>query len=331
MSLWYAPKLWQWPLILLLWPLSLLFSLIAGLRRRSYQRKGGYRAKVPVVVVGNISVGGNGKTPLVVALVEYFQQLGLNPGVLSRGYGGKTDHYPYQVTQQSTAKQCGDEPLLIHCRTKCPVVVAPKRAEAAALLEQQGVDVIISDDGMQHYALERDIEIAVVDSERGHGNGLCLPAGPLREPVSRLQQVDLLVANGAGQCFNQGHQMLLDIAPLKRVRDDQALTDSADYLNTNSITAVAGIGHPPRFFASLEAQGASLQERIAVADHQALSEQDVSRLQDQHVVMTEKDALKYRDSAGEHWYYQPVSAKLPQQFYDTLNALMKEHLNGARL
>lgn len=185
--LWYGKSGWRWALA----PLALLFALISGGRRFAYRRGwfSRYRANLPVIVVGNISVGGNGKTPVVVWLVEQLQARGWRPGVVSRGYGGKAPHYPYRLDATSTTTQAGDEPVLIARRCGCPLVVAPKRADAVRLLEQSGeVDIIITDDGLQHYALARDIELVVVDGARRFGNGCLLPMGPLRKVLEQVER-----------------------------------------------------------------------------------------------------------------------------------------------
>ena len=191
---WYDGAWWLW----LLRPPEALFRLLAASRRHLY-RSGllpVYRAPVPVVVVGNITVGGTGKTPVVIALVESLQRRDIRVGVVSRGHGGRPTGSPCWVDAGSDAGQCGDEPLLIHRRTGCPCVVAPRRADAVrSLLARAAVDIVISDDGLQHYALARDLEIAVVDDQRGIGNGFCLPAGPLREPVQRLKTVDYVLVS----------------------------------------------------------------------------------------------------------------------------------------
>ena len=193
--LWYRRSWVNW----LFAPLALLFALLTTARRGLY-RAGwirSYRAPVPVIVVGNITVGGNGKTPVVLWLVELLTKAGYHPGVVSRGYGGKAPHYPYLLHPAATAAEAGDEPVLIYQRCGCPVAVAPKRATAVQLLvEQCGVDVIICDDGLQHYALQRDIELAVMDGERRLGNGWLMPMGPLRETPSRLRQVMAVICNG---------------------------------------------------------------------------------------------------------------------------------------
>ncbi|MCC9002187.1 MAG: tetraacyldisaccharide 4'-kinase, partial [Candidatus Competibacter sp.] len=186
----------------LLWPLSLLFGLVARIRRFLYRNNvlKSVGLSVPVIVVGNISVGGTGKTPLVAQLVELLRDAGYKPGVVGRGYGGQSTQWPRSVMADSDPVQVGDEPVLLARRCRCPVVVGPDRVVAAQLLyETYDCNVIISDDGLQHYRLRRDIEIAVVDGFRRFGNAACLPAGPLREPPSRLREVDFVVSNGAAR------------------------------------------------------------------------------------------------------------------------------------
>lgn len=295
----------------LLWPLSKVFGYVSRRRRRQYQtgEKMAYRAPVPVVVVGNITAGGNGKTPVVVWLVEQLQARGLKPGVVSRGYGGKAPYYPYPVKADTATAEAGDEPVLIHRRTGAPVAVAPKRAEAVQLLLEQNVDVIITDDGLQHYALERDIEIVVIDGERRFGNRELIPMGPLRESCARLAEVDFLVCNG-GQAQSGEAQMHLQPSPLINLKtgERRQVADLA------GVVAMAGIGHPPRFFHSLEALGVSPVVCQPFADHQAFSEQELKQLaeQGQHLVMTEKDAVKCHAFAQPNWWYLPVDAVLPQ-------------------
>ncbi|MCW8327278.1 tetraacyldisaccharide 4'-kinase [Photobacterium sp. SDRW27] len=295
----------------LLWPLSKVFGLISRHRRQQYQsgKKVAYRAPVPVVVVGNITAGGNGKTPVVVWLVEQLQAKGLKPGVVSRGYGAKAPYYPYPVNMEASTAEAGDEPVLIHRRTGAPVAVSPKRAEAVQLLLKQGVDVIITDDGLQHYALERDIEIVVIDGQRRFGNQQLIPMGPLRESCERLAEVDYLICNG-GQAHSGEAQMQLQPSPLVNLKtgERKPVSELAD------VVAMAGIGHPPRFFNTLNVLGVTPVVCQPFADHQAFSEQELQHLaqQGQHLVMTEKDAVKCHAFAQPNWWYLPVDAELPQ-------------------
>ncbi|MDF2868209.1 MAG: lipid-A-disaccharide kinase, partial [Gammaproteobacteria bacterium] len=196
--LWYGHN----KLVYLLLPFSWLYRLIIALRRYGYKKDifKSFTASVPVIVVGNITVGGTGKTPLVVALAHFLKQQGYKPGIVSRGYGGQAESYPKFVNANSNPLQVGDEPLLIAKNTHCPVVVDPKRVRAVqTLLYRFACDIVISNDGLQHYALARTIEIAVIDGARRFGNAHCLPAGPLREPITRLRTIDFIVCNGKTQ------------------------------------------------------------------------------------------------------------------------------------
>lgn len=321
-SVWYSK---HHPISWALWPLSGLFRGLSATRRLAYRQGwlSSYRAPVPVVVVGNISVGGNGKTPMVLALVEHLKQQGWSPGVVSRGYGGNSPSYPLSVECDTQAAHSGDEPLLIRRRGDCPVVVSPKRADAIrTLLNNNSVDIVISDDGMQHYAMARDIELAVIDGTRRHGNGLCLPAGPLREPAKRLMSVDFKILN-RGECDDPlagAHDMRLKPQGWRRVKDYQESS-----LPNKPYAVMAGIGRPERFYETLQQLGVEVSERVALADHACLTDSQISALQSKALLMTEKDALKYHQCAGEHWYYLPVEAELPKAFYQALDNILRDH------
>jgi tetraacyldisaccharide 4'-kinase len=301
----------------LLWPVSLLFWLISTVRRHVYRLglRPVYRASVPVIVVGNITVGGSGKTPLILALVEALRQAGFTPGVVSRGYGGDTT-YPARVDNHSSPAAVGDEPLLIALRTGAPVVVDPIRAQAVRyLLQNQLCDVILADDGLQHYPLARDIEICVVDARRGFGNARLLPMGPLREPYRRLYSVDYIVVHGgAGNIYPGEVPMSLQADAWQNLRPGSARMPPAP---GSRIHAVAGIGHPPRFFAMLREQGFDVVEH-AFADHHAYTAADLAFGDGLAVVMTEKDAVKCRGLVGDNTWYVPVTAVLPPVFFETL-------------
>lgn len=318
--LWYKKSAW----VLLLLPLAALFYLISTQRRKHLLRKPKPKLAAPVVVVGNISVGGTGKTPLLVALVELLQAQGFKPGVISRGYGGKA-HYPYALDATSRAEQSGDEPLLIYRRCQCPVVVSPNRLEAAQhLLAHYAVDIILSDDGLQHYALPRDIEIVVIDGKRGLGNGFCLPAGPLRETASRLDNVDYVLVNGdSKQSFAQSAYHFCVEAQAPVALSEQAATTILE----KSVHALAGIGNPQRFFTTLEQQGYQFEEHI-FADHHAFVESDIQFADQKPVLMTEKDAVKCLHFRGldKHWYL-PVSAQLPLAFRQQFLAQIQSYIS----
>lgn len=293
---------------LLLLPLAWLYGLVSGVIRLCYRLglKKVWRAPVPVVVVGNLTAGGNGKTPVAIWLVEQLQQQGIKAGVVSRGYGGKAGQYPLLLSPHTTTAEAGDEPVLIYQRTGAPVAVSPSRSEAVqALLAAHDVQIIITDDGLQHYRLARDIEIVVIDGVRRFGNGWWLPAGPMRERASRLKSVDAVIVNGgvprAGEIPMQLRPGCAVNLKTGEKRHVSALTD---------VVAMAGIGHPPRFFATLEACGVQPVITVALADHQALSAADVQALAtaQQTLIMTEKDAVKCRGFARDNWWYLPVDA-----------------------
>ncbi|WP_380181431.1 tetraacyldisaccharide 4'-kinase [Kalamiella sp. sgz302252] len=297
----------------LLLPLSWLYGLISSLLRLCYRlgwRKA-WRAPVPVVVVGNLTAGGNGKTPVAIWLVQALQQRGLRPGVVSRGYGGKAKVYPLVLDSTTTTGEAGDEPVLIYQRTGAAVAVSPKRKEAVqALLAKGDIDIIITDDGLQHYALARDFEIVVVDGQRRFGNGWWLPAGPMRERASRLKSVDAVITNG-GQAQDNEIAMRLMPGQAINLRTGEAQPLSA----LANVVAMAGIGHPPRFFSTLRQHGVAPVKEVPFADHQDYSEAQLTALtgKDQILLMTEKDAVKAKRFAAANWWYLPVDAELPPE------------------
>ncbi|APP03988.1 tetraacyldisaccharide 4'-kinase [Vibrio harveyi] len=309
-----------WPL---LWPLSLLFGAISKSKRQQYQsgKKQAYKAPVPVVVVGNITAGGNGKTPVVVWLVEQLQQLGFKPGVVSRGYGAKAPQYPLLLDDSTPAKHCGDEPKLIYRRTGAPVAVDPVRVNAVKALLEVGVDIIVTDDGLQHYALERDIEFVIVDGNRRFGNESLIPLGPLREGVERLSNVDFIITNG-GQA--QQNEMPMSLAPSKAV--NLKTKQQVEVSELQDLVAFAGIGHPPRFFNTLNAMNADVKVTKGFADHQDFDQQELHALAQQgaNVIMTEKDAVKCDSYAQDNWWYLPVSAQFESNDAERILNRIKE-------
>ena len=267
---------------------------------------------MPVLVIGNISVGGNGKTPLVIWLVEQLQKKGVKVGVISRGYGGENKVYPQLVTPESNPKLMGDEPLLIAQRTHAPVAISPNRQQSIELLLSQfELDLIVTDDGLQHYALERDMEWVVVDGERRFGNGFVLPAGGLRELPSRLKQVQAVICNGKNANAGE-HAMHLepDFVINLKTGEKRKLSEF-----TQSVYALAGIGYPPRFFNMLKELGIPLAETFSFADHQAFTaEMIVPKLsQNLPLLMTEKDAVKCKAFTQGNWWYVPVSARFSEK------------------
>lgn len=320
---WYEPRLrwWLW----LLWPLQWLFLLLSSTRRWAYQR-GWLRVTtlpVPVIVVGNINVGGSGKTPVTLALVRALQAAGWRPGIIARGYGGKGP-FPLQVQADTMAQACGDEPKLLQQRLQVPVVVAPDRVAAGRMLlaAHPEVNVLLSDDGLQHYALARSLEMVVIDGQRGFGNGWRLPMGPLREPLSRLAQVDMLLQNGGSSLQHpQAWRFALKPQGWRRVRDQQPI----DALPAGDLVALAGIAAPQRFFVTLQQLGVSVRATHAFADHQPYSAALLQPLAAGKILlMTEKDAVKCAAFAGDHWYYLAVDAELPEPAL----ALIMQSLSG---
>lgn len=295
-------------LYLLLVPLSWLYGFITVLRRFLYHHGWlkTWRAPVPVIIVGNLTAGGNGKTPVVIWLVEELKQRGINVGVVSRGYGGKSDCYPLIVTPAISTQQAGDEPVLIYQRTGVPVAVAPKRRDAIkALLAESNLDLIITDDGLQHYALQRDIEIVVIDGVRRFGNGWWIPAGPMRERISRLTSVDVIINNGG---VAESGELAMRLEPGQAVN-----LLSGEHININKldrVVAMAGIGHPQRFFNLLKKLSVTIVRQYAFKDHQSYTNKALTDLatKNEILLMTEKDAVKCRKFAKSNWWYLPVNA-----------------------
>jgi tetraacyldisaccharide 4'-kinase len=318
---WYHPQPLRW----LLLPLSGLYRLVVALRQLAYQHDifSRHKMPVPVIVVGNISVGGTGKTPFVLWLAEQLKQAGYRPGIISRGYGGKVGHYPQFVAADSDPAKLGDEPVLIARRSACPVVVDPKRSRASVhLLSHHHCDVIISDDGLQHYALQRDIEIALVDGQRRFGNKLCLPAGPLREPMTRLKSVDFVVYHGGDA--PQHYQMQLNASEWVNLADpEQRLTLAA--FADKEVHAVAAIGHPQRFFDQL-CDNNIIVHPHAFADHHAFQPADLNFGDNLPILMTEKDAVKCQSFATADMWFLPVTATVT----DTLNTAILDKLKESR-
>lgn len=305
MPFWYSNSKLAW----LFLPFSLLFWLISQIRRALFSLNilSSYKSPKPVIIVGNLSVGGNGKTPVVVWLVEELQKQGLRVGVISRGYGSQSKTYPLLVTPETDPVQGGDEPVLIAKRTGVPVVISPNRQHAIELLlKTQNCDLIISDDGLQHYKLQRDIEIVVMDAERALGNGFVLPAGPLRELPSRLKSVDFVITNGGKNAYSDAIMQLVPHYAINLVTAEKRLLSE---LSQGS--AIAGIGNPQRFFTMLENLNIRLENTKAFQDHQHFEPQLLEKLaENQPLFMTEKDAVKCQAFAKENWWYVPVDAEI---------------------
>ena len=315
---WYLRSPWM----LLFTPLSLLFRIAVWLRRSAYRigLLSSHKLPVPVIVVGNITVGGTGKTPLVAWIANHLKQAGYNPGVVSRGYRGKAGSWPQQVRPDSDPAMVGDEAVLLAGICNCPMSVAPNRVAAArALIEHNHCDIIVSDDGLQHYALQRDVEIAVVDGVRRFGNGLSLPAGPLREPLKRLREVDMVVVNGLGS----GNEFPMTMKPGAAIKliDPEQQCELSEFQG-QTVHAIAAIGNPERFFAALRQAGMLVKEH-AFPDHYFFRKQDISFDDDSPVLMTGKDAVKCRHLAGNNHWYVPVTIKMTAEFPARLLELLE--------
>ena len=308
-AIWYEGRTGSW----LLRPLSLLYGLIAAARRAGY-RSGWLRSRriaAPVVVIGNLTLGGTGKTPLVIALARALAQRGLKVGVVSRGHG-RDETGVRAVDGASTARQVGDEPLLIARSSGVPVVVGADRVAAAQRLVADGAQLILCDDGLQHYRLARDLEIVVIDTERGVGNGRLLPAGPLREPLSRLRGVDWIALTGAGAALLNvplpqgtpclGMRRRIDVA---RSISDASRSVPLTHFRDSSVHAVAGIGAPERFFRLLREHGIEVTEH-AFPDHHPFRAEQLMFGDDRNVLMTEKDAVKCAAFAAANWWAVPL-------------------------
>ncbi len=326
-KIWYSSH----PLALLLAPIGWLYALFIIIRRFCYQSGMLTMNQVdaPVIVVGNITVGGTGKTPLVLWLVDYFRQKGLKPGIISRGYGGQASSKPQQVRPDSNPELVGDEPVLLARNTLSPVAIATKRYRAAEeLISHYKCNLIICDDGLQHYALDRDIEIAMIDGLRRFGNQRCLPAGPLREPLGRLKDVDMVVSKY--KAMRHEYKMEYSHGDLVSLADNDKTLDISE-LAGQRVHAVAAIANPDRFFAYLRQQQLQL-ELHEFADHYVFQIEDVTFNDGAAVIMTEKDAVKCFNYAVErdwknHWYL-PIKANLPEAFTIRLDNLMREVVNG---
>ena len=308
-------------------PLAALYAWIAK-RRRNRFRSGktrSWQAPVPVVVVGNITVGGTGKTPLVIWLVGWLRDRGVRAGVVSRGYGGRAA-YPLQVTAATPAAACGDEAAMVARRGDCPVVVDPDRPRAVRkLLASNEVDVVIADDGLQHYALRRDVEIVVVDASRGLGNGLCLPAGPLREPASRLHECDWVVTNGKAPKSLPGASTIVARATaFVQLRTGRRVApDAFTACHGCNVLGVAGVGNPNRFQSTLSALGISPLMRT-FPDHHRFVAADLVADEDTAVVVTEKDAekIKHLEGLGDNCWYVEIEMEFAEPVDELLADLL---------
>lgn len=315
--------------LIMLRPLSALYKAVAQRRRKRFLsgESASYKAPVPVIVVGNITVGGTGKTPMILFLIDYLRARGVKVGVVSRGYGAKPPSLPWRVRSDQAAEIAGDEPLLIVQRTEVPLMIDPDRSRAVQqLLEQEPLDLILCDDGLQHYRLQRDLELVLIDAARGLGNGQCLPEGPLREPESRLQAVDAVLLNGQPQDDERGFAFTLQPSALVHLATGRR--QPLDHFPPGqALHAVAGIGNPARFFRTLQTLN---WQPIAHAfpDHAALTADQLKFAPSLPVVMTEKDAVKCRGFAADDWWYLAVEARPSAAFEAWLDGQLLRLLNS---
>jgi tetraacyldisaccharide 4'-kinase len=313
------------PLHLILLPISLIFRVLVALRWELY--RGGiltsHKLNIPVIVVGNISVGGTGKTPLTLALAQQLVERGWHPLIISRGYG-RTTSSPQLVSLSSAATQVGDEPLLMAQRNICPVWVGANRVATAraALQDHPQYDVVLCDDGLQHYRVQRNVEIAVIDGVLGFGNGLMLPAGPLREPVSRLQTVDAVVVNGGDAATGQ-YAMRLTGGVFYNLQNPSQVATPADFQKPNN-HAVAGIGHPQRYFQHLETLGIPFTPH-AFPDHHPYCAADLSFTNCDAILLTEKDAVKCAAFADARYWVLRVDAQIDSALLEHILSKIKSH------
>jgi tetraacyldisaccharide 4'-kinase len=296
----------QWFSLVLL-PLSWLFGALVACRRAAYRSGLFSRVRVgrPVIVIGNVTVGGTGKTPFTIWLATQLQAKGKRVGIVLRGYGGSSSHWPRDVSGDSAPEEVGDEAVLLASRTGAIVVAGPDRVAAAQRAIERGAEIILSDDGLQHYRLARDREIVVIDGRRGVGNRRLLPAGPLREPVSRLAQADLRVVSWRDGSARSLTPVPATIQVWARLSEARALvggeTRPVEAFKGNRVHAVAAIGHPQQFFAALQELGIEVAPH-ALPDHARLTAADISFPDALPVLMTEKDAVKSRAIADQrHW------------------------------
>ena len=315
---WYRRSPWS----VLLLPLSVIYGALIQLRATAY-RFGALRRSevgVPVIVVGNLTVGGSGKTPLVIQLVQLLAGAGFSPGIVSRGYRGGATKIPCLVQEGADPSLVGDEPLLVHQQTGCPVVIDRDRIRGARHLTSQcGVDIVVSDDGLQHLRMSRAVEIAVIDGDRRFGNGYLLPAGPLRESPSRLDTVDFVVTNG-GPALPGEYQMRATINEAVHLTtgERRSLSQFAD----KKVHAIAGTANPAKFFSDLRLVGLALCAR-SFPDHHFYQSSDLNDLHLSTVLMTSKDAVKCRKLAGPDWWAVPQTTEIDDSFKQELLELLR--------
>ena len=313
MSSWYGG--FQWTRFF--WPLSLLFSYVVKNKREQYLKKDKVHNTKPVVVVGNITVGGTGKTPLVQALVTFLQKNGYRPGIISRGYGAQIKEFPHLISSSDTCSDVGDEPFMLAKSLNVPVVIDPKRRCALEFISELDVDVVLSDDGMQHYDLPRDLEICVLDGHRLLGNGQLMPVGPLREPVSRLKEVDMVVHSG-----KSGGDDWFEFVPVcwVNVKTGTALALNKLRIEEGAL-AIAGIGNPQKFEKTLQSLSIYCPLK-AFPDHYLYESSDFLEMKGQ-VLMTHKDAVKIQSFAHDNMWFLKIEAGLSSAFLENFLQKLK--------
>ncbi len=310
---WYQKKLWLW----LLWPLSLLTKFAANRRREKFISQPGlsWKPDIPVIVVGNVVVGGTGKTPMVIWLTKLLENKGYRPGIVSRGYGGSSPKNPIIVDDSTSVKISGDEPVIIYKNTLRPVCISSNRISAVRkLLQDTDTNIVISDDGLQHYKMDRDLEIVIFDGNRGVGNGLCLPAGPLREPLDRIEDADFFVSSSKIIDLNtKHHKYLMNYQPIEwaRIADNKRFRADSWPLSKN-VHAVAGISNPAKFYKTLSGLGLNPIHH-SFPDHYQFSEEDLDFNDTLPIIMTEKDAVRCLDMKNKNLWYLSVEAKFEEK------------------
>lgn len=319
-GIWYGRyQFLAWGLL----PLSLVFWLGMTTRQLLY-RIGWFKTvhfSAPVIVVGNITAGGTGKTPLTIWLAQHLKTRGFRPGIVSRGYGGKARHWPQQVRPDSDPNVVGDEAILLAGRSGCPMCISPKRADAVnALLEHTDCNIVISDDGLQHYAMSRNLEIAVIDGSRGFGNGFLLPAGPLREKPSRLSSVELVISNGLWR--DDVFSMRLQNPALLPLEGNQQLQSLESFAGVK-VHAIAGLGNPQRFFKLLTDAGLEVIPH-PFKDHKKYKPKDLKFTDNLPILMTEKDAVKCRHFHLQNIWVVGISLQPEEKFIHQLDTLLDD-------
>lgn len=314
---WYKKRLWLW----VLWPFSRLIRSLVTRRRNKFLLNSelSWKPNIPVIVVGNITVGGSGKTPFVIWLSKVLEEQGYKPGIVSRGYGSKSNQFPLVINEDSRIEDSGDEPLIIYRNTNRPVCISPNRTQAVKkLLEDTDTDIVISDDGLQHYKLGRDMEIVVFDGIRGIGNSLCLPAGPLREPIERSKAADFIVSSTKRLNIEEiDEDCLMTYKPLEWVRlSDNRRFPAKDWPLSRNVHAVAGIGNPSKFYNTLTALGLNLVEH-SFPDHYQFKDEDLNFEDNHPILMTEKDAVRCMDMKNKNLWYLSIEAEIEDVKFKT--------------